>query len=477
MLDAGLAADPRAVRRAGRVPARGRRWRRSRRPAARPGPEHVDRTDRPFVTLDPAELDRPRPGLRHRARRRRHRAALRHRRRRVLRPARRRRSTTRRGSAASPCTCPTSGPACTRPRCRRAPPACCPTGPARPWCSPCASTADGDVAARRRRAGGRAQPGQAGLRHRREPTTCRPSFAELARRIAAAEERRGAPRVEFPEQELERVDGHWAAALRSSPARARTTTPRMSLATNLAVADALPRRRHRAVPGDGRARRARAVERLRHTARAFGLDWPAAQSLADFQRSLPTTDPRAAAFLIAVRRAGGGARYEPYTPGRDAVARGDGRDVRPRHRPAAPPRRPLRRRGGAGRRQRATRARRRAGGVRRAARRRWPGASAGQPRRRAVIDLAEAVLLAGRVGEVFDAVVVDEDRRGAVVQLVDPAVLVARRRPPGRSRRRRACAHHRRRRERPPASTSSASADGTGHAASRRRTGPCWERA
>ena len=42
----------------------------------------------------------------------------------------------------------------------------------------------------------------------------------------------------------------------------------------------------------------------------------------------------------------------------------------------------------------------------------------------AVIDLAEAVLLAGRVGEVFDAVVVDEDRRGAVVQLVDPAVLV-----------------------------------------------------
>ena len=41
----------------------------------------------------------------------------------------------------------------------------------------------------------------------------------------------------------------------------------------------------------------------------------------------------------------------------------------------------------------------------------------------AVIDLAEAVLLAGRVGEVFDAVVVDEDRRGTVIQLRDPAVL------------------------------------------------------
>ena len=42
----------------------------------------------------------------------------------------------------------------------------------------------------------------------------------------------------------------------------------------------------------------------------------------------------------------------------------------------------------------------------------------------AVIDLAEAVLLAGREGEVFDAVVVDEDRRGTVVQLAEPAVLV-----------------------------------------------------
>jgi exoribonuclease R len=42
----------------------------------------------------------------------------------------------------------------------------------------------------------------------------------------------------------------------------------------------------------------------------------------------------------------------------------------------------------------------------------------------AVIDLAEAVLLAGRQDEVFDAVVVDEDRRGTVVQLVDPAVMV-----------------------------------------------------
>ena len=42
---------------------------------------------------------------------------------------------------------------------------------------------------------------------------------------------------------------------------------------------------------------------------------------------------------------------------------------------------------------------------------------------RAVIDIAEAVLLSERVGDVFDAVVVDEDQRGVVIQLVEPAVM------------------------------------------------------
>jgi exoribonuclease R len=41
----------------------------------------------------------------------------------------------------------------------------------------------------------------------------------------------------------------------------------------------------------------------------------------------------------------------------------------------------------------------------------------------AVIALAEAVWLAGRVGQSFDAVVVDEDQHGLVIQLADPAVL------------------------------------------------------
>ncbi len=41
----------------------------------------------------------------------------------------------------------------------------------------------------------------------------------------------------------------------------------------------------------------------------------------------------------------------------------------------------------------------------------------------AVNNLAEAVLLASRVGDLFDAVIVDEDRHGPVMQIADPAIL------------------------------------------------------
>jgi len=41
---------------------------------------------------------------------------------------------------------------------------------------------------------------------------------------------------------------------------------------------------------------------------------------------------------------------------------------------------------------------------------------------RAIVDLAEAVVLAPRVGEVFDAFVVESGPKGGMVQLADPAV-------------------------------------------------------
>ena len=139
-------------------------------------------------------------------------------------------------------------------------------------------------------------------------------FAELSARIEAAEAARDAPRVEFPEQEVElAADGTWQLAIRPR-LESEDRNAGMSLATNLAVADAL----HAAGTGLFRVMpepTERAIARLRHTARAFGLSWPAELDLLEFQRTLPVDDRRTDAFLLAVRRASGGAAYEPYVAG------------------------------------------------------------------------------------------------------------------------------------------------------------------
>jgi exoribonuclease R len=162
---------------------------------------------------------------------------------------------------------------------------------------------------------------------------------------------------------------------------------------------------------------------LKHSARAFGLEWNDGQSLEEFERSLARDDPRTSAFLIAVRRAAGGANYAPFDaterPWHSAVAAtyaqataplrrlqdryvieaalavANGRDV-PDEIAAAFDELPSAMSKGE---QRANQAERRA------------------------VDLAEAVCLLGREGEIFDAVVIDEGEWGVEVQVREPAVL------------------------------------------------------
>lgn len=257
-------------------------------------------------------------------------------------------------------------------------------------------------------------------------------FAELSSRIAAAELARDAPRVDFPEQEVEHGPDGWQLVLRPR-LDSEEQNAGMSLATNLAVADALQAARtglFRVMSEPTEQQ----IARLRNVARAFGLTWPAETNLLEFQRTLGAGDPRAAAFLIAVRRASGGASYEAFAD-----------DHRPWHAAMA-----------------ATYAHATAP-LRRLADRYVVeatlavanGRAVPDPVQRAfaelpkvmeraetvsnrvdnaVLDLAEAVLLSGREGETFDAVVIDEDQRGALVQLTDPAVLArvsARRIDPG----------------------------------------------
>jgi len=246
-------------------------------------------------------------------------------------------------------------------------------------------------------------------------------FIELADRIARAEDARGAERVDPPQQELfEKPDG--SLDLGFSPRLIwEDRNAALSLATNMAVADALFAHqtglfRVMAEPTEG------AVQRLRHTARAFGLVWPGNEPLTQYQKTLSAADPRQAAFMLAIRRAGHGASYEPYQPDKipwhaamaatyshataplrrladryvvqAALAIANGRPVPEIVASAFPKLPPV-----------MARAETIEGQIQRAA-----------------IDLAEALILEDSEGQVFPAVVTDLDERGVRIQLRDAPV-------------------------------------------------------
>jgi VacB/RNase II family 3'-5' exoribonuclease len=247
-------------------------------------------------------------------------------------------------------------------------------------------------------------------------------FREITDRLNAAEMKRGAARVDPPEQEVVALaDGGYD--LRFRPRRdAEDRNAALSLAANLAVADLL--RKHKtglfrvmAEPHPG------AVRRLRHTARAFAIEWPKQQSLADFERSLDPSEAKQAAMMAAIRRAGGGADYEPYVEGRQpwhaAVAATYAHATAPLRRladryviEAA-----LALANGQAVPDSASQAFESLPKIMARAE-----AQAGQIER-AVVDLAEAVMLADRVGESFEAVVTDADERGDRIQLCEVPVV------------------------------------------------------
>ncbi|MGZ4767076.1 MAG: RNB domain-containing ribonuclease [Ilumatobacteraceae bacterium] len=254
-----------------------------------------------------------------------------------------------------------------------------------------------------------------------QPAQLPDAFPELSRRITAAEDARGASRIEPLEQIVSATTRGYEISYRPR-LKSEDDNAAMSLATNLAVADALQ------AAGTGLFRimpepDARAEQRLRHTARALGITWPAATSLADFQRSLDGRLPKPAALLMAIRRAGGRASYVPFAAGQRpwhsamaatythataplrrladryvvmaALAVANGRPV-PAHVQEAFPKLP----------EVMAHADDKAGQI-----------------ERAVVDLAETALLSGQVQHTFPAVVTDVDDRGARIQLCDMPVV------------------------------------------------------
>ncbi|MDP3673874.1 MAG: RNB domain-containing ribonuclease [Novosphingobium sp.] len=249
-----------------------------------------------------------------------------------------------------------------------------------------------------------------------------PHLADFAARMERGEDARGAARVDPPEQEVERqADGSFRLVLRPWLPSEKANSA-LSLAANMAIAQCMLAHRtglfREMAPPDERA-----IRRLRNTARALGLTWPDNATLPQVERTIDPTTRAGAAFQLAVRRAGGGARYLPFEAGHVPWHAALGATYT--HATA-----PMRRLADRyvleavleianGRPVPATCA---------AAFLRLPEVMSAADARegaieRAVIDLAETALLHGREGETFAAVVTDLDERGARIQLCDRPVV------------------------------------------------------
>ena len=216
-------------------------------------------------------------------------------------------------------------------------------------------------------------------------------------------------------------DGSFALEFRAVSA-AEQSNAALSLAANLAIADALYRHGtglFRVMPEPDE----RAVRRLRHSAKALGVDWPKAMSLEDRERSLDPNDPKQAAFMLAIRRAGVHASYEPFHAG-----------VRPWHSAmratyvhATAPLRRLADRFVCDAALAIANGRHVPDSVGSAFDRLPDVMNRADARAAqvdaAVLELAESVVLSGRAGERFDGTVTDIDERGARIQIAQPAIV------------------------------------------------------
>ena len=250
------------------------------------------------------------------------------------------------------------------------------------------------------------------------PAELEPLLREVGERRAAIEHARGGVRLAVPEQEVVKQNGSWTVRYRV-PLATEEWNAQVSLLTGIAAAGLM------LAAGTGILRTQpepseRALRRLRRQARALGTEWPDGVPYAEFVAGLDPALPAHAALMHEASALGRGAGYtafdgeRPAATGHFALAADYAHATAPLRRlqdrfvsecclaacagTAVPdwvraglPALPDAMAAGA----------RRAGAV-----------------ERGVVDLVEAVLLSGREGERFNAVVIDDE----LVQLRDPAV-------------------------------------------------------
>jgi exoribonuclease R len=256
---------------------------------------------------------------------------------------------------------------------------------------------------------------------------------EIGERRTALEQRRGGASLPLPEQQVEATDGRYVLTLRPL-LPAEDWNAQVSLMTGMAAADLMLTGRVgilRTLPAPDPG----AMARFRRQATALGVPWPDTMPYAELLRSLRRDRPNELALMHEAGSLFRGAGYTPLHPDRPLPEVTTHAAV---HAPYAHVTAPLRRLvdrfglvvchalvGGE-----------EVPGWAREALDGLPvimAASdglAGQLERRCT-DVVEAATLAHRVGERFPAVVVDEHKTGAKVQLLDPAVLATAQAPSG----------------------------------------------
>jgi len=242
---------------------------------------------------------------------------------------------------------------------------------------------------------------------------------EVGELLQARERDRGAINLPIPEQEVVLRDGEFVLAYRG-PLPIEDANAQISLLTGMAAAELMLERGVgvlRTLPAAG----ADQIERLRRVAAALGVAWPADETAGDLIRRLDPLRPREAALLEEAASLLRGAGYAAFHGDPPADAHHAGVAAPYAHVTA-----PLRRL--VDRYATAACLRDEPPEWLLAALPELPGEMAAAGRaagaaERAVVDLVEALLLQGRVGETFPAMVIDRAGKEDVeIQIAEPAV-------------------------------------------------------
>lgn len=248
---------------------------------------------------------------------------------------------------------------------------------------------------------------------------------EVGQKRVEFERRRGGASLPMPEQEVNEDDqGHYRLYFRP-PLEVEDWNAQISLMTGMAAAEMMMQAKVgilRTMPAPDQ----NAVGRFRHASRALGVEWQKGTPYGEFLRTLDRTNPKHLALIHEATALFRGAGYTPFDGGLPTQAE-HAAVAAPYAHVTAPLRRLVDRFGLAICEALSSGAE--VPGWAREALASLPEIMSTSDKvasgvERGCADAVEAAVLEDRVGEVFDAMVVDQrEKGGAVVQIEDPAVL------------------------------------------------------